>query len=162
MTDHFRKSFFAWLPYLLLVIVFLIELFVILKYNNGVFVYSLDDPYIHLRLAQNILKGTYGINLGEPASPSSSILWPFLLVPFVLLGIEQFAPLAINLIISLGIIAVSGYLFGMILGDDLKDRPGVKAFLVIVILLAMNIIGLIFTGMEHVLQILLGLILLAG
>jgi hypothetical protein len=50
--------------------------------THGHLVYSLDDPYIHLGLAENIAKGHYGINLTEYSSPSSSILWPFLLVPF--------------------------------------------------------------------------------
>jgi hypothetical protein len=162
MSSHFRKSVFVWLPYIFLLIIFLIELFTILTYNDGTFVYSLDDPYIHLRLAQNIVRGTYGINLGDPASPSSSILWPFVLAPFALLGAEQYVPLVLNLIISLGIIAINGHLFDLILGHNLKDRPEIKAFLVVIILIATNTIGLIFTGMEHLLQILLGLILLAG
>lgn len=41
--------------------------------------YTLDDPYIHLSLAENLLRGHYGVNLDEVASPSSSILYPFLL-----------------------------------------------------------------------------------
>ena len=33
-------------------------------------IYSLDDPYIHLALARQILHGHYGINPGEFAAPS--------------------------------------------------------------------------------------------
>ncbi|MBD0271632.1 MAG: hypothetical protein ICV73_06845, partial [Acetobacteraceae bacterium] len=43
--------------------------------------YTLDDPYIHLALAEQIARGHYGINPGEVTAPSSSVLWPFLLLP---------------------------------------------------------------------------------
>ncbi|MBL6455010.1 hypothetical protein JMJ55_06720 [Belnapia sp. T6] len=46
--------------------------------NHGQFAYTLDARYTHLALAEPILQGTYGLNEGEPASPSSSILYPFL------------------------------------------------------------------------------------
>jgi len=38
--------------------------------------YSLDDPYIHLALAENMARGHFGVNLGEASNPSSSIIWP--------------------------------------------------------------------------------------
>ncbi len=46
----------------------------IVRETGGAFGYSLDDPYIHLRLSQVLAHGTYGINLGESASrvPRSS------------------------------------------------------------------------------------------
>mgnify|MGYP001017862235 CR=1 FL=1 len=50
----------------------------------GFFFYTLDDPYIHLALAENILRGHYGINLDEPSSPSSSIVYPFLVAATML------------------------------------------------------------------------------
>ncbi|HWE27085.1 MAG TPA: hypothetical protein VHB97_03740, partial [Polyangia bacterium] len=53
-----------------------------LVHNHGHFYYPLDDPYIHLRVAQRIWHGGYGINAGEFSSPCSSVLWPFLLAPF--------------------------------------------------------------------------------
>lgn len=42
--------------------------------RTGGLAYTLDDPYIHLSLAEEILHGNYGINPGEAASPSSSML----------------------------------------------------------------------------------------
>lgn len=54
----------------------------ILVETKGHFTYTLDDPYIHLALAKNIWLGHYGINPGEMSSPSSSLLWPFVLAPF--------------------------------------------------------------------------------
>ena len=48
--------------------------------TGGRLVYSLDDTYIHLALAERLALGHYGINLGEVTSPSSSVIWPFLML----------------------------------------------------------------------------------
>ena len=64
-----------------------------LNWNEGLFTYTLDDPYIHLRLAENISQGHYGINPSEYSAPSSSILWPFLLVPFSSFFVLSIRPL---------------------------------------------------------------------
>ena len=32
---------------------------------DGHLVYALDDPYIHLAVAESILQGGYGVNMGE-------------------------------------------------------------------------------------------------
>ena len=53
---------------------FAVELVAILRLNAGRFTYTLDDPYIHLALAERIRRGLYGINPGEAASPASSLL----------------------------------------------------------------------------------------
>ena len=50
---------------LLLVVCML--LVAILVRNGGHFAYTLDAPYTHLSLAEQILRGTYGLNPGEPA-----------------------------------------------------------------------------------------------
>lgn len=41
-------------------------------------VYTLDDPYIHLAVANVITQGGYGVNLSEYSAPSSSILYALL------------------------------------------------------------------------------------
>ena len=41
--------------------------------HAGVFEYPLDDVYIHLAIASEIMRGGYGVNAGEPASAASSI-----------------------------------------------------------------------------------------
>src|SRR5581483_7242562 len=74
------------LPYLLFMVLVGFELVAIMALNHGMLVYTLDDAYIHLALAERILGGTYGINLHEVAAPASSILWPFLLAPFARLA----------------------------------------------------------------------------
>src|SRR5687768_15402526 len=68
-------------------------LLIILIQNSGGFSYSLDDPYIHLALSENLLRGHYGINPMEFSAPSSSIGYPFLLSGTLLLKLGQFGPL---------------------------------------------------------------------
>src|SRR5690606_30964895 len=50
--------------------VFAAELIAILIRTGGRMLYSLDDAYIHLRMSEQILSGTFGINEGIPASAS--------------------------------------------------------------------------------------------
>ena len=59
----------------------------------GAFEYPLDDPYIHLALAEQIARGGYGVNPGELSSPGSSPAYPLLLLPFVGTGLHRFLPL---------------------------------------------------------------------
>lgn len=119
----------------------------ILYFCEGYFIYTLDDPYIHLALAKNISLGHYGINLSEYSSPSSSILWPFLLVPFAFLDQTlQYIPLAINLISALFTI----YCLKIIFQDQ---SPLKQSLLIFIILFSLNIYGLVFSGMEHNLHI---------
>lgn len=111
--------------------------------------YTLDDPYIHLALARNIWLGNYGINLSEPSAPSSSILWPFLLSPFAALraGFE-YVPFVINL----ACLMITTFLLERLFADlRLPTRLG----LVFIVLFSLNVYGLVFSGMEHSLQVLL-------
>src|SRR5260221_388102 len=132
------------------------ELSAILFINSGHLVYTLDDAYIHLSLAENILHRHYGVNPGEACSPSSSILWPFLLAPVAGSDLGALAPLVMNCLASLGTV----FLFWSIACVALQnDQAGARrstafpAFVVLLLVVATNLIGLIFTGMEHSLQV---------
>src|SRR5689334_1757083 len=81
-------------------VVSLVLLCGILLRNGGHFAYTLDAPYTQMALAEQITHGTYGLNPGEPASPSSSILWPFLLAFLSWLPLGQFAPLLVCLAVT--------------------------------------------------------------
>ena len=68
-------------------------------------IFTLDDAYIHLAVAdQSIsmsrsktnLSGGYGVNAGEYSSPSSSIIWPYVLALTEALRLGAFGPLLIN------------------------------------------------------------------
>ncbi|RON48647.1 hypothetical protein BK666_09500 [Pseudomonas frederiksbergensis] len=119
----------------------------ILLMNNGVLIYTLDDPYIHMKMARNIMSGHYGINLGENAAPSSSIIWPFLLAPFSVLGKGFFyVPLVLNVIFSWMTVRLLFQLLSSV-------APGYKAIIICGWCLSTNVYGAIFNGMEHSLQV---------
>lgn len=136
-----------------------IPLVAILATNDGRFSYTLDDAYIHLSLSEGIHEGHYGINPGETSSPSSSLMWPILLAPFSGLVIHQLVPLFINLCCLIA----EGLLLRRILSKALPEtREITRDLMTIILLLALNQIGLIYTGMEHSLQNLLSLSIVAG
>ncbi len=125
----------------------------ILMATRGHFEYSLDDPYIHLRLSQMIASGTYGINPGQPASPSSSILWPFLLVPFVGTWFHQYVPLVISILSLVGALLIS--FRGLSATWESFDPTGFRRVAAILVAaLYLNWFGLPFTGMEQSLHVL--------
>jgi len=79
--------------------------------TNWQFIYTLDDPYIHLALAKGISHFHYGINASEFSAPSSSILWPFLMAPFASLQGFWLVPLVVNLLCLTGTVLVLQRLF---------------------------------------------------
>ena len=145
-----RTPLFIGIGFLLFVI--LAELLAIMLLNNGLLVYTLDDPYIHMALSENIISGHYGVNTNEFSAPSSSILWPFIVAPF---SSYEYFPFLVNVAAAV----VTVYIFMKILYASLRISDKrindilVSSFLILLIL-ATNIIGLIFTGMEHSLQVL--------
>lgn len=153
-----RKALWYGISFLLLLV--LIELAAILALNSGKFVYTLDDPYIHLALAENLLQGHYGINPGELSAPSSSILWPFLLAPFTALPFGELAPLLLNLLSALfSVFFIWKILDHAIAADNLEHKHKLLFFLTIFLILGVNLVGLVFLGMEHTLQVLLVLMM---
>ena len=135
------------------VLLFGSRLLAILEVNDGFFVYTLDDPYIHLALAENILRGHYGINLNEYSAPSSSILWPFFLAPF---SWSPLSPLLLNFLFGIGLVLVFVRTTDFFThGIEAQHIELFKAMLVCLLLICTNVIGLVFIGMEHTLQALL-------
>ncbi|MBB5059883.1 hypothetical protein HDF16_004612 [Granulicella aggregans] len=123
--------------------------------NGGIFTYALDDAYIHLALSDTIAHGTYGINLGEITSPSSSLLWPFLLAPFAGLSWFTYVPLMLNFLFG----SAAAWLFGAFI-VDLRRRQNSPAsnlwsgLSIIALIFIGNLPGLTFIAMEHTLQVL--------
>ncbi len=142
-----------------LVIVALVA--VIVGLNHGTFTYALDDAYIHLDLADMIARhGLYGVNSGETAAPSSSILWPFLLAPFAKTPVFFWAPL---LLAGAGALAATAVLFRLVATlDQQTASPRGHTLLTILGALALNLPGLALTGMEHTTQIALTLLATLG
>jgi hypothetical protein len=131
--------------------------FAIIHKTHGHFIYTLDDPYIHLALAENVSHGHYGINADEFSSPSSSAIWPLLLIPFSGKSWHVFLPLVWNLLFG----ALAAWLIGTMMdrwpnrnlgSNNDRWRQVITAGLLIMVA---NLVGLTFIGMEHVLQVLL-------
>ena len=132
----------------------------ILHRTGGVFVYALDDPYIHLALAEQLARGHYGINYSEASSPSSSLLWPVLLAPLSGHAVQVYLPLILNVLFGL----VAAALIGIFV-ETLPSSHSVTSFenwaqkttLAVLLVFAANLPSLTFLGLEHVLQILLSI-----
>ncbi len=135
----------------------------ILQANAGVFVYTLDDPYIHLALADRIAAGHYGINASEPSAPSSSIIWPFLLAPFAFLGRFDLVPLLLNVFAAAGTVVTVWKVLGLLVRvPDRRVEAAASAVLLALFVPAGNVVGLVFTGMEHSAQAFLAALLVYG
>lgn len=131
--------------------------------TGGQFSYTLDDPYIHLALAERLAKGHYGINLGEVTSPSSSVIWPFLFIPGAGTAIHPYMPLALNVMLGVACAVLFGRFAAALplpagYPAERAARIGIAALLVV----ATNQVGLAFTGMEHNLQVLVAVVVALG
>jgi hypothetical protein len=129
---------------------------------GGHFVYCLDDPYITLALSLHIAEGHYGLNAVEAASPSSSILLPFLLMPFARFSWQELVPLIVNSAAAVGTVvlfAASCSRYGI--GAQPQARLRI-AFLLVVLCFSINLVGLVFTGLEHSLHTLTSVAIVYG
>lgn len=135
------------------------ELAAILWLNRGVFVYSFDDAYVHLALAERLAGGHYAINPGEAASPSSSIAWPLLLVPLARTMVGGFVPLLLNAAAAFALVVVVHRLVSLALDDAAETKRGT---IVAALMVGMNVPFLVFTGMEHTLHVLLTALVVLG
>src|SRR5262249_45803797 len=135
-TDGVSSALAPALPYCIAVLAVALEIVLILTYNGGRFTYTLDDSYIRLAVSEQIFHLHYGVNAREPSSPSSSIIFPFLLAPFAPFRIHEDLPLALNIVALLAGVAL--------------------------LVLALNHIGLVFTGMEHSLHVMVTLAVVLG
>ncbi|MEL6445888.1 MAG: hypothetical protein AAFR95_15680 [Bacteroidota bacterium] len=128
-----------------------------LTVTDGDFVYPLDDPYIHLAVAENLTQGHYGLNLAEPSSPASSVVWPGLLALGLIAGAGGWIALALNAVLGVWALTMALRLGDAVFEDANRSALGMLAALGAVLVL--NLPALALIGMEHVLQI--GLTLLA-
>ena len=140
----------------------LLVLAVLLFMTGGHFVYSLDDPYIHLAIAEN-LPWVYSINgpSEAPSAASSSVLYPWLLMPLSHTPLAFLAPLLLN------VMACTVALF-MLVRISLQIpllpslSPLARAGAVVGLAALFNIYTLVFAGLEHSLHIATTLALLSG
>lgn len=181
MKPSTASKILYFLPFVILAAALVWEFFAMLAYTDGRFVYSLDDPYIHLALAERLAAGHYGINLGEASAPASSVLWPFLLAPFAATPFFEYVPLILNVIIAFATLwlyqVIVRYIFAPSLGTEgeaaqekvfgwgaaLNPRGELLTLVLMILLIpATNLFSLPMTGMENSLQVLLAVVIAYG
>jgi hypothetical protein len=117
--------------------------------THGSQIYLLDDTYIHLAIAKNLLlHGVYGISATESAMASSSILWPVLvMLTAKLVGLKLILPLILNIIAGLAMLAMAQYFLSS--SGVVSQRWQILTLLLLV--LAFPMVAMTLDGMEHIL-----------
>jgi hypothetical protein len=111
--------------------------------------YLLDDAWIHLQFSEQIVAGHFGLVPGEKASPSSSILYPLLLIPLAGTMLHQWLPALWNLAALIMVLLLWQRLFRrfVLTNDSLAG-----GFALVATVLTSTLF-LALSGMEHTLQI---------
>lgn len=113
-------------------------------------VFTLDDGYIHLAVADHILSGGYGINAGEYSSPSSSIVWPYILALTEAMHLGIAGPLLIN------VAAAGATVFTLVRlyeTSALFDGSPLSWLIALLLVFNASAVALPMTGMEHSLHV---------
>jgi hypothetical protein len=118
--------------------------------NRGIFTYVLDDPYIHMAMAKNlILHGVWGVDKYGFTSSSSSPLWIIVLsLAYFLFGVNLFIPFILNVMFATIFIFIAYSIFRYY-----KMQPMYNLIFLLFLIFFTPIPALAFTGMEHILQI---------
>jgi len=143
----------AFVPLVVLVVM-------VLAQTGGVWEYALDDVYIHLAMSEQVAQGGYGVNAGEYASASSSILYSYLLAPFAGFGWHHWWPLVLGIAAFLGAVL----LWARVL--RIAQETGGERWMLLVLAVAgplfMHFQSMALIGMEHMLHIAATLLVLNG
>ena len=124
--------------------------------NGGHLIYVLDDTYGHMAIAKHLVRnGVWGFSVKEGfSSGGSSLLWPLLLAAwYAVTGVNDYAPLALNLIAAMGTLF---YASGMIRRYTPSGTVNLLILSAVVFLTPLPTLALM--GMEHSWQILIDLI----
>ena len=117
--------------------------------NAGHFVYALDDPYIEMALAKNVVRhGVYGVTQYAATAASSSIVWPWVLAAcYAVVGVNIWTPYVLNIVCCLALL----YLGGRIMVDASGGRllRALQTASLIVLVVAAPMPTLCQIGMEH-------------
>ena len=117
--------------------------------GGGALTYWIEDAYIHLAMAQNLVgHGVYGVTPHAFTTSSSSPLWVLLLsASMALAGADARLPLALNLLAALGFAAIAARVLGSSARTDgARWLAGVAASLLVLLVAPLP---LILSGMEH-------------
>jgi hypothetical protein len=118
--------------------------------NQGIFTYVLDDPYIHMVMAKNlILHGVWGVDKYGFTSSSSSPLWILVLSSaYLVFGVNTLIPFILNVVFATIFIFIAYFIF-----KYYKLHPMYNLIFLLFLIFFTPIPALVFTGMEHILQI---------
>ena len=118
---------------------------------GGALVYGLDDAYIHLAIAANLVEhGTWGVNAGEFSSTSSSLSWPLVLAALrAVTGIGEHGPL----VISAALVVVILVRADAMLARRAQLPPWARAVTLGTLFVLTPMPELVFDGMEHLLHV---------
>lgn len=131
----------------------------VLKHTGGLFMYPVDDAFIHMELARNLAHhGTWGINPGEFGSASSSVLYTLLLSLFFrLFSDHTLIPLIINIAAAIVLLAA---IQRWLIRNNIK--PFVQLLILLLVVFLLPLPTLVLSGMEHTLQCLFSFLFVFG
>jgi hypothetical protein len=118
--------------------------------NGNHLVYALDDAYIHMAIAKNILNDRcFGVTPYEFSSSSSSPLWTLLLATvYSFTGVAAAPPLALNYLFGLCSLFVAFLIMRFYALSPLQSLLGLLLFTFVA-----PLVPLVLAGMEHVFHI---------
>lgn len=124
---------------------------IIRKLCGGALVYGLDDAYIHLAIAANLVEhGTWGVNAGEFSSTSSSLSWPLVLAALrAVTGIGEHGPLVISAVLVVVILMRAD----VMLVRRTQLPPWARGVTLLALFVVTPMPELVFDGMEHLLHV---------
>ena len=128
-----------------------------LKKTGGVFLYLLDDPYIHLAIAKNlVLNHNFGVIPGSFHFASSSPLWTLLLSSgFFIFGVTEYLPFILTIFFSSLLVTIVYF----IIKKELI-ASSLNLFLLLSVIVFGPCIALVFTGLEHIFHSLLTVVVI--
>jgi hypothetical protein len=155
-----KRTISTHLPFLassaILVVFMLLIAFRSYHYNDNHLIYTLDDPYIHMAMAKNLVQhNVLGVDRYGFSSSTSSPLWTVLIaVSYGLAGIREWIP---------GVWALLFAIASLYMTDLICRRFGLAPifrFIVCILVLYFTpLIALISTGMEHTMHLFFVLLL---
>jgi hypothetical protein len=127
----------------------------VLQRTEGHLTYGLDDAYIHMAIAKNLAThGVWGVHAGTFSASSSSPLWTALLgASFKIVGVHEIIPLLLNTAFAVACLVALAFM----LKREQIPAPSMFAIIAAVVLFT-PMVPMVWSGMEHTLQILLTLI----
>jgi hypothetical protein len=155
MLKVIKENWPLWAAVIILWATLAALLLISINQNEGHFIYAQDDAYIHLAIAKNFAEyGVWGVTRHEFSSSASSLLW-ILVLSFLdlIIGDRQLTPLILNILFATLTLYAAYFIFR-------RERlPQTYTFIILLAIIFLTpLANVVFTGMEHVLQILITLI----